>query len=200
MRKQPQQARSKTMVRDLIEAGTRVIAEDGLEAATTARIASRAGVSVGSLYQYFDRKEDIYLAVIEAITARIERIIDDVLEAKKGETLSEFVAELLRQIWDWMEEDNGLYLRVALYWNRLDDLGYIARLEQKVSYALAIFMVGERTNISRDSLPVRIYVFANAVTFNLLRYASSPPNVIERDDLFKSLVDLGEAFLRDSQA
>lgn len=186
------------MVRDLIEAATRVIAEDGLEAATTARIARRAGVSVGSLYQYFDRKEDIYLAVIEAITARIERIIDEVMESTKGETLTAFVAELLRRIWDWMEEDNGLYLRVALYWNRLDDLGYLTRLEQKVSYALAMFLVGERASVRRDTLPVRIYVFANAVTFNLLRYASSPPNVIEKDELFTSLVDLGEAYLHDA--
>ena len=53
MRKQPRQQRSQQMVADLVEACALVIARDGLARLSTNLIAAEAGVSVGSLYQYF---------------------------------------------------------------------------------------------------------------------------------------------------
>jgi AcrR family transcriptional regulator len=58
-RKQPQQARSTRIVADILEAATQVLARDGAHRFTTARVAEKAGVSVGSLYQYFPNKEAI---------------------------------------------------------------------------------------------------------------------------------------------
>jgi AcrR family transcriptional regulator len=58
-RKRPKQARSERLVADVLEAATRVLARDGARHFTTARVAEAAGVSVGSLYQYFPNKESI---------------------------------------------------------------------------------------------------------------------------------------------
>lgn len=58
-RKRPKQARSERLVADILEAATRVLARDGAHRFTTARVAEAAGVSVGSLYQYFPNKESI---------------------------------------------------------------------------------------------------------------------------------------------
>lgn len=58
-RKQPQQARSSQLVLDILEAAVRVLTQEGARRFTTARVAERAGVSVGSLYQYFPNKEAI---------------------------------------------------------------------------------------------------------------------------------------------
>ena len=55
-RKQPRQARSSDLVAAILEAATQVLAEVGAERFTTARVAERAGVSIGSLYQYFPKK------------------------------------------------------------------------------------------------------------------------------------------------
>jgi AcrR family transcriptional regulator len=56
-RKTPRQARSARMVRDILEAAVRVLTRDGPRRFTTVRVAEEAGVSVGSLYQYFPNKE-----------------------------------------------------------------------------------------------------------------------------------------------
>jgi AcrR family transcriptional regulator len=58
-RKEPQQARSTRLVADILEAAAHVLARDGAHRFTTGRVAERAGVSVGSLYQYFPNKEAI---------------------------------------------------------------------------------------------------------------------------------------------
>jgi AcrR family transcriptional regulator len=58
-RKRPRQARSERLVATILEAAIRVLARDGARGFTTARVAETAGVSVGSLYQYFPNKESI---------------------------------------------------------------------------------------------------------------------------------------------
>ncbi|MGY3393658.1 AcrR family transcriptional regulator [Bradyrhizobium sp. USDA 3311] len=58
-RKQPQQARSTGLVAAILDAAVQVLAKEGAQRFTTARVAERAGVSVGSLYQYFPNKAAI---------------------------------------------------------------------------------------------------------------------------------------------
>ncbi|MGO4728742.1 MULTISPECIES: TetR family transcriptional regulator [unclassified Inquilinus] len=58
-RKQPQQARSAVLVAAILDAAVQVLAKEGARRFTTARVAERAGVSVGSVYQYFPNKAAI---------------------------------------------------------------------------------------------------------------------------------------------
>jgi len=59
LRKQPQQARSAELVAIILQAAAQVLAREGAQRFTTARVAEKAGVSVGSLYQYFPNKAAI---------------------------------------------------------------------------------------------------------------------------------------------
>ncbi|MBY2983927.1 TetR family transcriptional regulator [Rhizobium leguminosarum] len=58
-RKQPKQARSSELVAAVLDAAAQVLAREGAQRFTTARVAERAGVSIGSLYQYFPNKAAI---------------------------------------------------------------------------------------------------------------------------------------------
>jgi AcrR family transcriptional regulator len=58
-RKQPRQARSTELVAAILEAAVQVLAKEGAQRFTTARVAEKAGVSVGSIYQYFPNKAAI---------------------------------------------------------------------------------------------------------------------------------------------
>jgi AcrR family transcriptional regulator len=58
-RKKPQQARSNDLVAAILEAALQVLAREGAQRFTTTRVAERAGVSVGSIYQYFPNKAAI---------------------------------------------------------------------------------------------------------------------------------------------
>lgn len=58
-RKEPSQARSTQLVADILAAAVRVLEREGAQGFTTIRVAEKAGVSVGSLYQYFPNKQAI---------------------------------------------------------------------------------------------------------------------------------------------
>lgn len=63
LRREPQQARSRARVEAILTAADRILAEGGVAALTARRIASEAGVAVGTIYQFFDDKDAILAAV-----------------------------------------------------------------------------------------------------------------------------------------
>lgn len=73
-RKQPRQARARATVDTIMEATAQILANDGYGGLNTNRVAERAGVSIGSLYQYFPNKSAL-------ITALMQRHVDDELSA-----------------------------------------------------------------------------------------------------------------------
>lgn len=77
MRKEPRQARSRATVEAIVQAGARILGSRGLAGFTTNEVADVAGVSIGSLYQYFPDK----LSLVEAIR---RRHLDDVLAVMRG--------------------------------------------------------------------------------------------------------------------
>ncbi len=77
-RKRPLQDRSALTVDTIVEAAIRVLERDGWPALATTRVARRAGVSVGSLYQYFPNRESI---VVELVRRRTRRLLEAVLAA-----------------------------------------------------------------------------------------------------------------------
>ncbi len=80
-RKVPRQDRSSQLVVTILEAAIRVLTEHGAHRFTTARVAERAGVSVGSLYQYFPNKESILFRLQteewERTSAALSAILSD---------------------------------------------------------------------------------------------------------------------------
>ena len=71
LKRPAKQARAKITTQTLVEAATQVLVKEGYNRATTNRIADRAGISVGTLYRYFDNKEDLFSEVLEQIYASL---------------------------------------------------------------------------------------------------------------------------------
>ena len=78
-RRAPKQARARALVDAVLEATAQILREGGPEAANTNRIAERAGVSIGSLYQYFPNKTALFTALSERHVAKLELRIAELL-------------------------------------------------------------------------------------------------------------------------
>ena len=79
-RKQPQQARSTELVAAILEAATQVLAKEGITRFTTARVAEKAGVSVGAIYQYFPNKASILFRLQVDEWMQTTRMLRNILE------------------------------------------------------------------------------------------------------------------------
>ncbi|XWN30080.1 MAG: TetR/AcrR family transcriptional regulator [Devosia sp.] len=82
LRKRPRQERSRQTCAVILTAAANVIETKGLAALTTNRAAERAGVSIGSLYQYFPDKEAILVALIREM--RRDMLADILSAAERG--------------------------------------------------------------------------------------------------------------------
>jgi AcrR family transcriptional regulator len=96
MRKEPRQARSRATVETIVQAGAHILSDEGWAGFTTNRVAELAGVSIGSLYQYFPDK----LSPLDAIR---HRHLDDSIAVMRsiradGVPPAKFAAQLVRAV------------------------------------------------------------------------------------------------------
>jgi AcrR family transcriptional regulator len=99
-RKSPKQERSRGTIEAILTATARVLVKEGFDKASTNRIADQAGVSIGSLYQYFPSKEALVAALIERHTEEMSSVLteafDRVAALPVPEAAREMVALMLR--------------------------------------------------------------------------------------------------------
>ncbi len=94
-RKSPVQARSAASVDAILDATIQVLLRVGKEQLTTTRVASRAGVSVGTLYQYFPNKSALLQAALKRHMDEVANAIELVCKEQQGRTLRQMVTALI---------------------------------------------------------------------------------------------------------
>jgi AcrR family transcriptional regulator len=94
-RKFPRQARAKATIDAIIEASTQLLLEQDYDQFTTARAAEKAGVSVGSLYQYFPNKAALAAAVIDRCCGEFIAALDRALAGRPRITLAECIRAIV---------------------------------------------------------------------------------------------------------
>jgi AcrR family transcriptional regulator len=117
-RKQPKQARSVEIVATILEAAVQVLRKEGAQRFTTARVAERAGVSIGSVYQYFPNKAAILFRLQSdewRQTGELRRIILEDVQRPPLERLRTLVHAFIRSECDEAEVRIALNDAAPLY-------------------------------------------------------------------------------------
>ena len=112
-RKTPIQARSTVTVESISEAAIQVLLSHGAERLTTTRVADRAGVSVGTLYQYYPNKQSLLFAVLENHFKNVVSRVEAACERACHKPLSEMTKEMVEAFVDAKMERADI--SVALY-------------------------------------------------------------------------------------
>jgi len=99
-RKTPVQARSAVTVEAISEATIQVLLSQGGDRLTTTLVAERAGVSVGTLYQYYPNKEALLFAVLEAAMNRMTVAVETACEQARHKPLAEMVKDVVEAFVD----------------------------------------------------------------------------------------------------
>lgn len=138
-RRRPKQRRSRETVEAILGAVVRILKREGVDAITTNRIAKVAGVSVGSVYQYFPDKRAIFLALHDRHVEEVGRRIESTLVEHADEPLEDLLRALLEALIDAHAPDPELYalLDAELPHRSASALSLQARLRNALRLALA---------------------------------------------------------------
>lgn len=99
-RKKPRQARAQATLNAIFEATIQVLLVDGPYQLTTTRVAERAGVSVGTLYQYFPHKQALFYALNERYMDALADKVEIACAARHGAPIRQMVEALLTSYWN----------------------------------------------------------------------------------------------------
>ena len=134
-RKDASQGRSRATVDALVEATARILVREGFDKASTNRIAAKAGVSVGSLYQYFPSKEALVAAVMERHNKELMQFVRGKLAAVGSLPLERAVRELVAAAIEAHRIDPKLHRVLAEQIPRTGKLEHIETFNRE-NYAL----------------------------------------------------------------
>ncbi|MBL7251621.1 TetR/AcrR family transcriptional regulator [Alloalcanivorax sp. C16-2] len=193
MRKQPRQKRSREMVKALVEATGQCIQRHGLDDTTTARIAEQAGVSVGSLYQYFGDKDAL-------IAALLDRLAEDIaaglrrLPLMAVTDLGEMVHRSIRFGFSVLRSRDGLYLELVRNWHRLPTNRVVDLLQQHFMELSRLYFLRHYRDYPIENLEVRVFIVTNSVLFTMVRHVSQG-DLIDEEELARELTRMVAGYL-----
>lgn len=95
-RKVPRQARAAVTLEVILEAAARVLSEESLAGFNTNRVAQVAGVSVGSVYQYFPNKQALVAALISRAQASLADAVEHAVAAGRGKALATVLSQVIK--------------------------------------------------------------------------------------------------------
>jgi len=196
MRRKPSQERSRQVVEALLEATGQVIAERGLAQATTNHIARRAGISIGSLYQYFANKDELLAALFDKLVDDLGQAVDRGLPLLLEADLPTMVRGLLQAGFAFMRSNETLYLELARNWDQQSSQRVLRSLERHMQEAFRLYALRHYRELQIDNLPVAVFVATNSTVFTIMRYLSLPQPPCSREQLLDELTAMAESYLQ----
>src|SRR5277367_7031862 len=108
-RRKPQQRRARQTVEAILDAVVRILKREGFQAITTNRVAEVAGVSIGSLYQYFPDRPAIFGALHQRHIEEVDRLFARKFMEYAGSPLDELIRALVDAMIEAHTTDSELY-------------------------------------------------------------------------------------------
>jgi AcrR family transcriptional regulator len=189
-RKRATQRRSRATVSALVEATARILVREGFDKASTNRIAEAAGVSVGSLYQYFPSKEALVVAVIDRHNQEIMQVVRGELAEAMSLPVEQAVRKIIAVAIKAHRVDPRLHRALA---EQIPRVGKLADLEtfNRENYALfKNYLDKHRDELRVDDLELASFVCVasiEALTHNAVLHHSKTLS----NDAMESLVEEG---------
>jgi AcrR family transcriptional regulator len=178
-RKTPVQARSTVTVQAICEATIQVLLSHGAERLTTTRVAQRAGVSVGTLYQYYPNKRSLLFAVLENHLNKVAARVEAVCRSASHKPLAEMVKEMVEAFVDAKMERADISTALYRVSTEVGGPALVKRIGQRSRKAVeATLETATDIKTPPDKLAVEIMLSAMAGTMrSLLETGPSPATV-----------------------
>ncbi|MCU4414996.1 TetR/AcrR family transcriptional regulator [Acinetobacter sp. WU_MDCI_Axc73] len=196
MRKQPKQQRAIYLVDTVLQATQLCITEYGLMQLTTPKIAERSGISVGSIYQYFENKEQIVQELLLRKSENLGQSLKQLVVAQEQLTIEEIIPLSIQFGFDMMKADQGFFIEVLKHWHDYNRSKAAQVLEQHF-YEVGLYVFNHfYRNWDFETLKHKSFVIINSTLFTMMRYVSNKDFLIEEQQLKNELSKMILAYLK----
>ena len=197
MRKQPQQQRAKVIVDNVLEATQLCISEYGLLQITTPKIAERAGVSVGSIYQYFENKEEIVQELLRRKSENLGLALKQIAITQDELSLEEIIPMSIQFGFDMMKADGGFFIEVLKHWHGYNN-SEAAQILEKHFFEVGMYVFNRfYSHWNFEMLKHKSFVIINSTLFTMMRYVSNNSFLISEQQLKHELSTMILAYLKE---
>jgi AcrR family transcriptional regulator len=162
-RKSPRQDRSRATVETILEAAARVLVKHGLERTTTNRVAEAAGVSVGSLYQYFPSKDALVAALLTRHVDSMRGMLLSELERVRALPLRPAVRAIIELLIAAHAVDPALHRVLMEQVPRTGKLDQLDDFEQELLALIVAWLSAHRDELRVTDLKLAAFLAAATV-------------------------------------
>lgn len=194
-RKAPSQARSQHMVDTILEATAHILAERGYAGTNTNRVAAHAGVSIGSVYQYFPNKDALITALHEHHASQMYLIIGRVLDAAHPENLEDHIAALVNALLAAHEHAPELHKvlekELPFFDPRKEDSAVDHSIFKRIRHLLETY----HHQITRHNLDLATWTVLQMLESLIHSAVIDPPSYLKKEDIASAITDAITGFL-----
>lgn len=193
-RKSPVQARSAASVDAILEATIQVLLSEGKERLTTTKVAARAGVSVGTLYQYFPNKSALLQAVLKRHFDHITETVERVCLEQQGNPPQQMAVALVTAFLRAKMRDGKTSVAFYSVSSDVDGMKIMQRVGARSNKAIVAMLNSARQPLARDTQLVA-WMLQGAMSGVSRRLLESPTPEKQFESLLQELVFFVSAYL-----
>lgn len=194
-RKAPQQERARLTVEVLLKATAELLELEGYAQLSTNKIARHAGVSIGSLYQYFPSKEALVAALIEQVLEEEWASIEYEMQSHAMDDVYTITSLLVRRMLIQVQKRTRLHQVLMEQVPREGRLARILEFNERIAQGLIRLATQRRAELVPQNLELAAYVVIQAVTFVAKNTVLHYPERLEDPDFAEELVALAMQYL-----
>ncbi|MGG2097182.1 TetR/AcrR family transcriptional regulator [Acinetobacter haemolyticus] len=195
MRKRPQQQRAKMIVESILEGAQKCIAEHGVLQVTTPKISEKSGVGVGSIYQYFENKEQIIAELLLRKSENLGQALKQLVVLQEQASIQDIITLSIAFGFETLKSDQGFFIEILKNWHAYSESEAAQVLEQHF-LEIGMYLFGRYyPQWDFETLKHKSFVIINSTLFTMMRYASKNTFLIEEQRLQQELAKMIIAFL-----
>jgi AcrR family transcriptional regulator len=186
-RKQPKQGRSANTVQSILQAAERLFTTQGYEATTAEDIVLRAGVGIGSLYDYFPNKKAVALALLESLSGEIAEDSRRLFVEHGREPIDVSLPKLVRKIYHSYKRHKNVLINLVNEVPALRSAAEMYSIDKLIYRASLMYLQIYQEQFDERTLE-RDHSFLNLVfTASMKQYLSEAVHLIDEDEFLERL-------------
>ena len=195
-RNKPKQLRAQLTVDAMLQATEELIKEFGFEQISTNKIAKRAGISIGSLYQFFPNKEALFEAVKERMIEGIAREATQIMAELKNVSAVVLAEALIDKVFERAREHPELVPVISKFLLQQNGNNALVKLQESIIIVGRQLLLSNKSVIEFDDAHTTAYVLSNMCVLLLCQFYAQPQSYVTEEQFKRELLTIISARMR----